>query len=43
MSGSQQYHLFGKSGSPQINLVAGKWPRFNQNNMTNTKYSKMLW
>ena len=45
MSGSQQDYLVGKSGSPQIYVVV-IWPRFKQNNMTNTKfdkYSQYLW
>ena len=45
ISGSQQDYLVGKSGSPQIYLVV-IWPRFKQNNMTNTtleKYSQILW
>ena len=45
ISGSQQNYLIGKCGSPQIYLVV-IWPRFKQNNMTNTileKYSQMLW
>ena len=45
ISGSQQDYLVGKSGSPQICLVV-IWPRFKQNNMTNTKfekYSPILW
>ena len=37
ISGSQQDYLVGKSGSPQIYLV-DIWPRFKQNNMTNTKF-----
>ena len=37
MSGSQQDYLVGKSGSPQIYVVV-IWPRFKQNNMTNTKF-----
>ena len=43
ISGSQQDYLVGKSGSPEIYLVV-IWPRFKQNNMTNTleKYSQML-
>ena len=39
ISGSQQDYLVGKSGSPQIYLVV-IWPRFKQNNMTNTKFDK---
>ena len=42
ISGSQQDYLVGKSGSPQIYLVV-IWPRFKQNNMTNTTYSQILW
>ena len=37
--GSQQDYLVGKSGSPQIYVVV-IWPRFKQNNMTNTKFDK---
>ena len=45
ISGSQQDYLVGKSGSPQIYLVV-IWPRFKQNNMTNTtleKFAQILW
>ena len=37
MSGSQQDYFVGKSGSPQIYVIV-IWPRFIQNNMTNTKF-----
>ena len=43
--GSQQDYLVGKSGSAQIYVVV-IWPRFKQNNMTNTTFendSQMLW
>ena len=39
ISGSQQDYLVVKSGSPQIYVVV-IWPRFKQNNMTNTKFDK---
>ena len=45
ISGSQQDYLVEKSGSSQIHVVV-MWPRFKQNNMTNTqfeKYSQILW
>ena len=43
--GSQQDYVVGKSGSPHI-YVGIIWPRFKQNNMTNTtfeKYSQIVW
>ena len=39
ISGSQQDYLVWKSGSPQIYLVV-IWPRFKQNNVTNTTLEK---
>ena len=42
---SQHDYLVGKSGSPQIYVVV-IWPRFKQNNMTNTtflNYSQFFW
>ena len=38
-SGCQQDNLAGKSGSPQIHVVV-IWPRFKQNNTTNTTFEK---
>ena len=41
MYGSQQDYLVGEFGSPQIYVVI-IWPRFKQNNMTNTTFEKIF-